>query len=123
MDLIKAARCRSTREVASSSGAVARVTSRSWIHACRDSTSHLEEQGGVWMIRDLSSANGTWINGCRIGQAMLHDADTISAGDTILSVVSEPDTLQCDPSHAVRDGAHSKTKTTTYAADRPSRNG
>jgi len=37
--------------------------------------------GGVWIIHDLGSRNGTWVNGARInGQRALHHTDTVNIG-------------------------------------------
>jgi two-component system cell cycle response regulator len=38
----------------------------------------------VWMIADLRSTNGTWVNGERVRGAQLHDGDKILLGQTIL---------------------------------------
>jgi pSer/pThr/pTyr-binding forkhead associated (FHA) protein len=37
--------------------------------------------GGVWIIHDLGSRNGTWVNGSRVnGQRALHHSDTVNIG-------------------------------------------
>lgn len=43
--------------------------------------------GGKWYLRDLRSANGTWLNGQRVeGRAELRTGDTIRCGDTSMVV-------------------------------------
>ena len=44
----------------------------------------ISHQGGEFVLRDLTSANGTWVNGKRIRQSNLHDGDEIRLGKTIL---------------------------------------
>ncbi|SRR5258706_8611849 len=39
-------------------------------------------EGGEFVIRDLSSRNGTWIEGDRRAHAILRDGDSIQAGRT-----------------------------------------
>jgi len=38
---------------------------------------------GAWCVKDDGSKNGTFVNGHRVGQAVLADGDTIDVGDTI----------------------------------------
>ena len=41
----------------------------------------LSHQGGMWVLRDLGSTNGTSVNGRRvIGAAVVHDGDQVSFG-------------------------------------------
>src|SRR5437762_726559 len=42
------------------------------------------------LVRDLGSSNGTHVNGVRVTQAVLHDAEEISAGSTRFRVRLEP---------------------------------
>jgi len=37
---------------------------------------------GAWFIQDLDSANGTWVNGQRVGATGLVSGDRIRIGDT-----------------------------------------
>lgn len=47
----------------------------SWVHA------ELCHQGGMWVLRDLSSTNGTTVNGRRvIGAAVVREGDQVSFG-------------------------------------------
>jgi pSer/pThr/pTyr-binding forkhead associated (FHA) protein len=39
-------------------------------------------EGGEFVIRDLSSRNGTWVEGSRRTSTILHDGDAILAGRT-----------------------------------------
>jgi|SRR3954467_14197237 len=40
-------------------------------------------EGGEFVVRDLSSRNGTWIEGERRTHAILRDGDSIQAGRTV----------------------------------------
>jgi hypothetical protein len=47
--------------------------------------------GGQWVIRDLSSRNGTFVNGERLAaERPLHPFDEIRVGDTLLSFRGDP---------------------------------
>jgi pSer/pThr/pTyr-binding forkhead associated (FHA) protein len=39
-------------------------------------------EGGEYLIRDLFSRNGTWVDGDRQADAILHEGDSIQAGGT-----------------------------------------
>ncbi len=42
----------------------------------------LRLQGGVWVLRDLGSTNGTTVNGRRVtGSAVVRDGDQVSFGN------------------------------------------
>lgn len=71
-----------------------RKTSR---HHCR-----LEWTGSTWSVRDLESANGTWVDGERVREAVLSAGTIIKVGGTVIEVVaaegSEPvDAVGCAP--------------------------
>jgi len=40
-------------------------------------------KGKSYLLKDLHSQNGTWVDGCRAEQVQLHDHDCILAGRTI----------------------------------------
>jgi pSer/pThr/pTyr-binding forkhead associated (FHA) protein len=40
----------------------------------------LREEGGGWVIADLGSTNGTWVNGWRVQRAELRAGDEVSLG-------------------------------------------
>jgi len=40
--------------------------------------------GGSYMLEDLGSSNGTYLNGTRVDRAPLRDGDFIQAGDQVL---------------------------------------
>jgi len=46
---------------------------------------------GICELRDLSSANGTYLNGKRVTETQLQDNDTVRAGDTAFDVTIEFD--------------------------------
>lgn len=43
-------------------------------------------RGGVCVIRDLGSCNGTWVNGRAIQRARLRRGDELQLGDTVIRV-------------------------------------
>jgi len=43
----------------------------------------IEREGAEYVVRDLSSRNGTWVHGHRAMAARLHDNDCILAGRTL----------------------------------------
>ena len=51
-----------------------------------------QSEDGGFQIRDLQSANGTWVNGQRIDTAMLNPGDVVSIGQTTIKyMVSNED--------------------------------
>ena len=54
-------------------------------HHCR-----ISFHGGVLLVEDLDSANGTLVNGDEVKTAELHDGDTVTIGDTVLRVRHAP---------------------------------
>lgn len=42
------------------------------------------EQGGQWLLEDLKSHNGTYVNGRRCAEHVLRDGDIIEAGKRVL---------------------------------------
>lgn len=50
----------------------------------------LSRQGGLWVLRDLGSTNGTTVNGRRvIGAAVVRDGDQVGFGDMAFRLSSE----------------------------------
>ena len=47
------------------------------------------QQGGVWLVEDLGSTNGTAVNGQRMARQPLVDGDRIHAGATVLQFVQK----------------------------------
>ncbi len=43
----------------------------------------IEREGQEYLLKDLNSQNGTWVDGQRAGRARLHHHDCILAGRTI----------------------------------------
>jgi pSer/pThr/pTyr-binding forkhead associated (FHA) protein len=53
-------------------------------HHCRFRVAH-----GLWLVEDLDSTNGTWLNGRRFNAAQrLKKGDKIKIGHTVITVVS-----------------------------------
>jgi len=53
-------------------------------HHCRFRVAH-----GLWLVEDLDSTNGTWLNGRRFNAAQrLKKGDKIKIGQTVITVVS-----------------------------------
>lgn len=52
------------------------------INASRSHAEIRQEANGAWVLSDLGSTNGTWVNGRRIKSAPLKDADMIRIGTT-----------------------------------------
>lgn len=46
---------------------------------------------GRFVLRDVGSLNGTYVNGARIGEHVLQNGDQIALGNTILQFVEQPD--------------------------------
>jgi pSer/pThr/pTyr-binding forkhead associated (FHA) protein len=44
----------------------------------------LERYGERYLVRDLGSTNGTWVNGRKVEVEMLHSGDVIQVGDSTL---------------------------------------
>lgn len=49
----------------------------------------LESRGGGYFLRDLGSANGTWVDGERVGHAYLQTGDRFVVGDTVLRIARD----------------------------------
>ena len=50
----------------------------------------LRSEGGSFIIKDLGSTNGTWVNDRRIQEARLKLGDSIRVGQTILELSTKP---------------------------------
>ena len=51
--------------------------------ACSRHHAEIQRLGGRWILRDLESANGTWLNGKRVVEASLEDGDELRIGATL----------------------------------------
>jgi pSer/pThr/pTyr-binding forkhead associated (FHA) protein len=60
----------------------------------------LESNGAKCKVVDRQSANGTFLNGTKVSEAMLHDGDEIMAGKTLF-LVRMVDTIQTPPLPAI----------------------
>lgn len=59
------------------------------------------QQGGVWLMEDLGSTNGTLVNGQRVARQPLVDGDLLRAGSTEIQFVQK-DILAGGPSSTGR---------------------
>src|SRR5262245_28378624 len=48
----------------------------------------LERHGGLWGVEDLGSTNGTRVNGERVTERLLEEADLVAFGSVILKFLS-----------------------------------
>lgn len=71
---------------------------------CSRRHAELTPDNGDWYLRDLGSANGTYLNGTRIGpeRVKLHVGDHIRAGSTVLLVGNQKYGRHNNPVRAVR---------------------
>ncbi len=53
-------------------------------------------QDGLYLLTDLKSHNGTYLNGSQVQEALLKDGDTIQAGKTTLVYTDQEITDQTD---------------------------
>ena len=51
----------------------------------------LQNRSGGWLLRDLHSRNGTFLNGERVSKGPLRGGDRIKVGDSTFSFVAEKD--------------------------------
>jgi pSer/pThr/pTyr-binding forkhead associated (FHA) protein len=51
--------------------------------ACSRQHAEIERRGAEWVLRDLASANGTWVNGRRVVETRLQDGDEVRIGATL----------------------------------------
>jgi len=50
----------------------------------------IRPEGNAFLIKDLGSTNGTWVNDHRVREATLRFGDSIRLGHTVLAFESEP---------------------------------
>ncbi|MCD7848996.1 MAG: FHA domain-containing protein [Parabacteroides sp.] len=48
-----------------------------------------EEEGGCWLLEDLDSTNGTFVNGAQIVKKRVTPSDTIKLGNNYVLNISE----------------------------------
>ena len=86
---------------------VGRQTSACRIMDCRMSREHFvisaDDQG--WIIRDLNSANGTFVNGEQISGCGLRSGDSILAGDTLFRVFVETNSNETEKHHPTQNSS------------------
>ena len=51
--------------------------------ACSRHHAEIQRLGARWILRDLASANGTWVNGKRVVETSLQDGDELRIGATL----------------------------------------
>ncbi|MBN1444416.1 MAG: FHA domain-containing protein, partial [Planctomycetes bacterium] len=75
-------------------------------------------EGGIWRVRDLGSANGTWLDGKRVQQERLAASSVLKIGDTVLEVSSvEVPAAAGEADEEQRDAARDEGDTATTPAD------
>ncbi|GIW70644.1 MAG: hypothetical protein KatS3mg102_0186 [Planctomycetota bacterium] len=64
--------------------------------SARVSGHHAEvvRQGEAWLVRDLGSTNGTYVNGSRVAEAMLSLGDRITLGGIMLVFTDQPEDVR-----------------------------
>ncbi len=58
-------------------------------------------EGGAYVVRDLKSNNGTFVNGKRVTRHNLNDGDEIAIGKFTIAFHQQPDALPPEPAGAV----------------------
>ncbi len=49
----------------------------------------IERRGNAWLVTDLGSANGTWVNRARVASATLREGDVVGIGNRVLVFTHE----------------------------------
>ena len=58
-------------------------------HVSRHHAKLVREEGGCWLLEDLGSTNGTFVNGSQIVKKHVTPSDTIKLGDNYVLNMSE----------------------------------
>ena len=58
-------------------------------HVSRYHAKLIREEGGCWLLEDLGSTNGTFVNGAQIVKKHVTPSDTIKLGDNYVLNISE----------------------------------
>ena len=58
-------------------------------HVSRYHAKLVREEGGYWLLEDLGSTNGTFVNGAQIVKKHVTPSDTIKLGDNYVLNISE----------------------------------
>ena len=64
----------------------------------------IEEKKGQYIIRDLESTNGTFVNGLRVSEAFLNEGSIIKLGNTELRFIPVEEKIELMPSKKDRFG-------------------
>jgi len=64
----------------------------------------IEEKKGQYIIRDLESTNGTFVNGLRVSEAFLNEGSIIKLGNTELRFIPVEEKIELTPSKKDRFG-------------------
>jgi hypothetical protein len=62
-------------------------------------------EGRDWVLRDLKSSNGTFVNGERVSERVLQPGDLVQVGDVVLELAGEPERAQKAPPEPELRGA------------------
>jgi adenylate cyclase len=68
----------------------------------------IEARAGVWVVRDLGSRNGTFVNGVRVAEAALTEGDVLHVGDVRLHVARCEDPLAASGGAIVGEASGSR---------------
>lgn len=89
----------------------------------------IRAEGGTFIVKDLGSTNGTWVNDRRIQEARLKFGDVIRVGHTVLEFEEKPrqkatsrlaDVIEVELiSESLSDSMHRLTEEATRQRSRP----
>ena len=82
-------------------------------HVSRYHAKLIREEGGCWLLEDLGSTNGTFVNGAQIVKKHVTPSDTIKLGDNYVLNISEALNLLLFPPCSRKSGKASNKSFST----------